>query len=188
MNSEKISPTKNFRLKHLKTLLKLRNDDLVVLMASRFKCLITILFYLIYCTLLKSCDRFLSCGPRIQPIFKRFNLFSWFRIFSTKIRNRYIKIWIRESWIHRKSGFVSPNLKDSICGFVSEIVFFKSAQFVWLVGICPRIPQPCLMPISIAFFRIFNFAIFISGNDRGSRSWWRRRSQSRGISSDHEKN
>ena len=63
-------------------------------------------------------------------IFKRFACF--LQILSTIARNESLKIEIRESeslWILkiriRKSGFVTPNLKDSYRGFVSWIRFWK---------------------------------------------------------------
>ncbi len=58
-------------------------------------------------------------------------------IFSTIAQSKSLKIWICKSWIHInrdfwtcKSQFASPNLKDFICGFVSEFFFFKNALFI----------------------------------------------------------
>jgi hypothetical protein len=73
--------------------------------------------------------RFVDSFRRL--IFKRFACFyesyESLRILSTMARNESLKLEIRESESLRilkirirESGFVTPNLKDSYCGFVFE--------------------------------------------------------------------
>ncbi len=78
--------------------------------------------------------RFVDSFRRL--IFKRFACFyesnESLQILSTIAQNECLKIEIRESESLRilkirirESGFVTPNLKDSYCGFISWIRFWK---------------------------------------------------------------